>query len=91
MRLSLVIGAGLLALAMAPAPASAVPALGGGAGVSAASDTSPLIKVHGWHQACRPGYYGWHRHSYRWGRVGCGPVYHHWRRHHRHHRRYNYY
>lgn len=73
MRLSFVIGAGLLALATASAPASAVPALGGGAGVSAASNASPLIKVHGWHRVCRLGPNGWHR-SYSWGRVPCVPV-----------------
>lgn len=84
MRLSLAICAGLLALAAATGPAAAMPSLDRGAATIAAADASPVIKVHGWHQRCRPGVYGWHRHSYRWGRVGCGPV-HHFRRHHRRH------
>ncbi len=90
MRRSLVIAAGLLALITATAPASAVPALDrAAAGIAAASDVSPVIKVHGWHRSCQLGRYGWHRHSYRYGRVGCGPV-HHFRGHHRrHHRRHN--
>ncbi len=88
MKRSLMLAAGFLTFALAPLPASALPALGGGTSAqSAASDASPLIKVHGLHGVCRLGPGGWHR-SYRWSRVACVPV----RllapphQHHRHHR-----
>ena len=84
MRLSLAIGAGLLAFAAASAPASALSSFGATAqtALTTSADASPLTDVHYRHGACRLGPAGWHR-SYRWGRVSCAQP---WRGHHRYNR-----
>jgi hypothetical protein len=72
MKLTIVAGAGLLALAATVSAASAAP-VGGVLEGLAASGEGQVLKVHGFHKDCEPGPGGhWHRHGWK-GRVECGP------------------
>jgi hypothetical protein len=73
MKLSIIAGAGLLALSVITTPAAAVTGTGLQSDTPAARESTVLEKVHYWHRSCRLSRWGWHRHSYRWGRVPCRP------------------
>ena len=67
-------GAALVGLMATTSAANAAPVPGAGLANKAIASQSLVEKAHGWHRSCRPGRYGWHRHSWRFGRVPCGPV-----------------
>jgi hypothetical protein len=74
MKAPVLISAALLAAASAVAlPAAAMPGSGPVLAKAPAAQDSAVEKAHGWHKRCRLGRWGWHRHSWRWGRVPCRP------------------
>ena len=69
--LKLLTAAALLMGSAAYASAAPGSAIGPNAGIGANSN---LVEVHGRHRACRQGYEGWHRHTWRRGervRIRC--------------------